>query len=125
MVEIRNLVGGIQGEHFIVVADVGSFGVLCMSRHKKGEHPLVLTLRQEKDFERVISIFRTQNFTSDVLSAHYAISKSIELLKTSSGEGPFINRGLFSNYFLTERLEKALADRKRNVWKESASFFSV
>lgn len=123
-VEIRNLITGIQAEHYIVIAELDGFDVLCMSRHKRGEQPLVLTLRQDKDYDAVITVFRGQNFTSDVLSAHYAINKSIDLLKSGSGEGPFINRGLFSNYFLKERLEKALSDRKRDVWKEAATFFS-
>ena len=122
--DIRSFVGGIRAEHYIVLAELDGFDVLCMSRHKKGEQPLVLTLRQEKDYDAVITVFRAQNFTSDVLSAHYAINKSIDLLRSGSGEGPFINRGLFSNYFLKERLDKALIDRKRDVLKEANSFFS-
>lgn len=123
-VEIRDLITGIRAEHYVVIAELDGFDVLCMSRHRKGEQPLVLTLRQDKDYDAVITVFRGQNFTSDVLSAHYAINKSIDLLKSGSGEGPFINRGLFSNYFLKERLEKALSERKRDVWKEASAFFS-
>lgn len=124
IVEIRNFIGGIPAEHYIVLAELDDFAILCMSRHKRGEQPLILALKQDKDYERVANVFRTQNFTSDVLSAHYAIDKSMDLLK-SGGEGPFINRGLFSNYFLRERLEKALSERKRDVWREASTFFAA
>jgi hypothetical protein len=43
----------------------------------------------------------------------------MELLK-SGAEKHFINRGLFSSYFLRERLDNALRQRKRDVGKESS-----
>ena len=121
--DMRNLITGIK-KHYIILAELEDFDLLCISRHTKGEQPLLITLRQDKDYDRIINVFRRFKFTSDILSAHYAINKSIELLKSGSGEGPFVNRGLFSNHFLRERLEKGLSARKRDVWKEATSFFA-
>jgi type I restriction-modification system DNA methylase subunit len=81
-------------------------------------------LTSPEDYHRVVGVFQSQNFTSDVLSAHFAISQAIELLKSDSGDGLFINRGLFSNYFIRERLKGALAERKRSVSKEASAFLA-
>lgn len=121
--DIKTFVSGIPTESFLVIAELDDFNVLCLSRHKKGEPAYVVPLRREEDYETVISVFRKKNFTSDELSAAVAIDSAMTDLK-SGAERDFINRGLFSNYFLRERLEKALAERKRDVKKESASFFS-
>lgn len=124
VVDIRNFIGGIKVEHFIVIAELENLTVLCLNRNKKGEQPLVLVLKSPEDFDRVIGVFQSQNFTSDVLSAHYAINQAIELLKSDSGDGLFINRGLFSNYFIRERLKGTLTERKRNISKEAATFLT-
>lgn len=121
--DIKAFINGIQSDNYVILAELDDFNVLCMSRHKKGEPPYVVPLRGEEDYDRVVSVFRKQNFTSDELSAHVAIDASIELLK-SGAERDFVNRGLFSNYYLRERMEKELGQRKRDVKKESASFFS-
>lgn len=121
--DIKSFISGIQSDNFVIVVELDEFNVLCLSRHKKGEPPYVLPLRREEDYDKVVSVLRKHDFTSDELTAHVAIDTSIELLK-SGAERDFVNRGLFSSYFLRERLEKALSERKREVWKESKSFFS-
>ncbi|MCI0526700.1 MAG: hypothetical protein L0Y56_04510, partial [Nitrospira sp.] len=121
--DIKGVISGIQRDTFIVVLELDDFNVLCLSRHKKGEPPYFLPLRKEEDYDRVLSVLRKHNFTSDELSAHVAIDNSIELLK-SGAERDFVNRGLFSNYFLRERLERALSERKRELAKEASSLFS-
>ncbi|WP_075054215.1 Eco57I restriction-modification methylase domain-containing protein [Nitrososphaera viennensis] len=125
VVDIRSFVGGIQADTYVIIAELDSAVVLCIKRvnKQKGEQPLILPLRTEEDFDRVVNVLRKNNFTSDQLSAHMSISTVVDELK-SGAERYFINRGLFSNYFLRERLDKTLSDRKRNIQSESAGFLS-
>lgn len=125
VVDIRGFVGGIQADTYVIIAELDSSVVLCIKRvnKQKGEQPLILPLRTEEDFDRVVNVLRKNNFTSDQLSAHMSISTVVDELK-SGAERYFVNRGLFSNYFLRERLDKTLSDRKRNIQSESAGFLS-
>jgi hypothetical protein len=121
--EIRNFISGIRTDNYIVIAELSDVTLLCMSRAKKGEAPYILPIRTTDEYERILNVLKKHNFRTDELSAHVAIYSCIELLK-SGAEKHFINRGLFSSYFLRERLDKALSLRKRNVEKESVMFFS-
>ncbi|MEO9294649.1 MAG: hypothetical protein ABI347_03515 [Nitrososphaera sp.] len=125
MAEIRSFIGGINKDHYVVLAELGDgTTVLCMRRNKKGEPPLVKPLRSMEDYDTVVSVFQSQNFTSDILSAIFAIGQSIERLTSDSASTLYVNRGLFSNYFLKERLKSTLSERKRSIGKEVDSFLT-
>ena len=117
--EIRNFVTGIRSDNYIILAELRDATLLCMSRSKKGEPPLILPLHSADEYERVVNVLSRHNFSSDELSAHVAIDACMDLLK-SGAERYFINRGLFSSYFIRKRLDNALKQRKRDVTKESS-----
>ena len=121
--DIRNFVAGIRTDNYIVLAELSDITLFCISRAKKGELPLILPLRSTDDYERVINVLRRHNFSTDELSAHVVIDSCLDLLKSGTDKY-FVNRGLFSSYFLRERLDNALKQRKREVGKESSSFAS-
>jgi hypothetical protein len=119
---IKSLVSGIGKENFALVAVLRDYVVLALRRFKKEDKsPLVIAVRKEEDLERVTNAVRKFNFSSDVLTAHASLSSVVGLLKVGA-ERHFINRGLFSTYFLKERLSKCLSKRGRSVPKESSDF---
>jgi hypothetical protein len=122
---VRSLASGIRAENFVLLADLAAQALLVLRRSKKGENtPLFVPLRRGEDFERVVNVVRKFNFGADELSAHAALSNIIDLLSEGAAERFFVNRGLFSNYFLRERLSSCLAERERSPSKESARFLS-
>lgn len=118
--QIRSLALGIGKENFVVLAVLDGQAVLVLRRSKKGDDaPLLVVLRKEEDFERVVSAVRRFNFVSDELTAHSSLYSLVDLLRTGA-ERHFTNRGLFSTYFLKERLSECLSKRGRVLSKESA-----
>lgn len=116
--QVRSLASGIGRENFALLAITDSQVVLVLRRSKKDDNaPLPFPLRKEEDFERVIGAIRRFNFTSDVLTAHSSLSSVVDLLKVGA-ERHFTNRGLFSSYFLKERLPECLSKRGRVPSKE-------
>lgn len=122
--QVRSLALGIGKENFVVLAVLDSQAVLVLRRSKKGDDaPLLVVLRKEEDFERVVSVVRRFNFVSDELTAHSSLYSLVDLLRTGA-ERHFTNRGLFSTYFLKERLSECLSKRGRVLSKESAGLLS-
>jgi hypothetical protein len=105
--QVRSLALGIGKENFVVLAVLDSQVVLVLRRSKKDDDaPLFVVLRKEEDFERVISAVRRFNFVSDELTAHSSLFSLVDLLRAGA-ERHFTNRGLFSTYFLKERLPES------------------
>jgi hypothetical protein len=121
--DLKEFASSLKSNNFIIIFEMGKTILLCLNRAKKGEYPLFLSLSKFEDYERVCNVFRKQNFLTDELSAHMAIDSSIELLKFGA-ETHFLNRGLFSNYYLKERMENALHQRKREIKKEKIKLLS-
>jgi Alw26I/Eco31I/Esp3I family type II restriction m6 adenine DNA methyltransferase len=118
--QIRALASGISKENFGLVAVCGDEVFLALRRSKKDDNgPLLIPLRKEDDFEKVIGAVNKFNFVSDVLTAHSSLSSLVDLLKAGA-ERHFVNRGLFSNYFLKERLSDCLSKRGRSPSKEGS-----
>lgn len=121
--QVYSFASGINKEAFILVADLGEKVAIVMRRPgKEGDPYLRLLLQKEEDFERAGGVLRKLNFLSDPLTAHANLSQAIELLRAGA-ERYFVNLGLFSNYFLRERMIPHLSERGRHVDKESATFF--
>jgi hypothetical protein len=117
--QIRSLALGISKENFALLAVCDNQVILVLRRSKKEDNmPLLVPLRKEEDFERVIGVIRKLNFVSDVLTAHASLHSAVDLLKAGA-ERHFINRGLFSSYFLKERLSSCLSERGRSQPKEA------
>jgi len=122
--EIRSLAAGIPAENYMLLADAGAYALLVLRRHKKDDNsPLLIPMRKDEEFERVMAVMRRLNFRSDQLVAHANLMSAVELLRAGA-EGPFINRGLFSTYFLKERLLGRLSERGRNPAKEPVALFT-
>jgi len=123
--QIRSLAFGIRAENYVLLADLGAQSLLVLRRSKKGENaPLFIPLRKEEDFERIVNVVRKFNFVSDELSAHSSVNDVVDLLSVGAAERYFINRGLFSNYFLKERLSGCLSERGRKPSRESVDLLS-
>jgi len=122
--QVRSLALGIGKENFVVLAVLDSQVVLVLRRSKKDDDaPLFVVLRKEEDFERVIGAVRRFNFVSDELTAHSSLFSLVDLL-WAGAERHFTNRGLFSTYFLKERLSECLSKRGRVVSKECEGLLS-
>jgi hypothetical protein len=122
--QIRSLALGIGRENFILLAVLSNQVVLVLRRAKRDDDaPFLVILRKEEDFERVASVVRRLDFVSDELTAHSSLFSLVDLLRTGA-EKHFTNRGLFSTYFLKERLSESLSKRGRNVVKECVALLS-
>jgi len=122
--QIRSLALGIRSENYVLLAELESQAVLVLRRSKKDDTvPLLVPLRKEEDYERVVNVVRKLNFVSDELTAHSSIDSAIDLLRVGA-ERYFVNRGLFANYFLRERLSGCLSERGRSPPKEAGGLLS-
>ncbi len=122
--EIRSLASGIKSENYILVAELGSHALLVLRRSKKeDDQPLPVSVKTEEDYERVAGVIRKLNVASDELSAHSSLNTAVELLRIGA-ERWYMNRGLFANHYLRNRLFKSLSERGRNPQHESESFLS-
>lgn len=122
--QVYSFASGINKEAFILIADLDEKVVLIMRRPgKEGDPYLRLVLQKEEDFERATGVLRKLDLVSDSLTAHANLSDAVELLRVGA-ERHFVNRGLFSNYFLRERMIPHLAERGRRVERESTTFFT-
>jgi hypothetical protein len=78
-------------------------------------------ISSQEDLEQVGGVIRKIDL-SDVLMAHTTLMDAVGKLRIGA-ERYFVNLGLFSNYFLTERLVPHLNSRGRKIDKETSSFF--
>lgn len=122
--EIKKVASGISTENFMLLADLGEASLLVIKTFGKGkgEKPLFKFLRKNNDYEEAANALRKYDFKSDDLIAHASLQAAKELLEKSAG-AVFINKGLFSNYFLKERLVKSMSERGRNLSKESQGLY--
>ena len=122
--QVRSLAFGVGKENFVILAVLDSQVVLVLRRSKKDDTaPFLVVLRKGEDFERVISAVRRFNFVSDELTAHSSLYSLVDLLRAGA-ERHFTNRGLFSTYFLKERLSEHLSKRGRVLAKEAGGLLS-
>jgi hypothetical protein len=122
--QVRSLALGISKENFVLVAELDRQVVLVLRRSKKDDNvPLLIPLRKGEDFERVIGSVRKFNFVSDELTAHASLFSVVDLLRAGA-ERYFTNRGLFSNYFLKERMNEQLSKRSRSPTREAVDLLA-
>ena len=122
--EIKKLSLGISAENFILLADLGDASLLVVKTFGKGkgEKPLFKSLRKPEDYEETANVLQKFDLKSDDLMAHAFLQAAKELLERSEGS-VFINKGLFSNYFLKVRLAKSMSERGRSISKEALGLF--
>jgi hypothetical protein len=82
--EIRSFINGIQAENYILVANLENHDLVVIRRSKNGENqPLIIPLRKEEDYDRVISVLQRLNFTSDELTTHSSINSVVDEIAES------------------------------------------
>ncbi|MCL4518111.1 MAG: hypothetical protein M1587_02820, partial [Thaumarchaeota archaeon] len=128
--EARSLAGGIALENFVLLIELANGSCFFVIRRAKklndpnGNPPvLILPVRSVDDVDRIIVSARKFRFLSDELTAHASVSSLYDQLK-SGAERYFTNRGLFSAYYLRERLFRTIQEHGRNVSKEAEALFS-
>jgi hypothetical protein len=105
----------------VLLFDIGNQVLLAINRGKKGENgPFIFSLRRDEELERAVTAIRSLDFTGNILKAHMSVGALVEVLR-SGAEEYFVNRGLFSNYYLKDRMTKALSDRGRNIEREGSA----
>ena len=123
--EIRTFVSGIKSDNFLLLVEQGSRNVFFAKRAKKGDNSAAFfVIRNGDECERVCNVIRRLDFHSDELTAHSSISRAIDSLREGA-DRYFINRGLFSSYYLRERFLKKLAERGRAPQKEASQLYSL
>ena len=122
--DLKKLSLGISAENFMLLADLGDACLLVIKTFGKGkgEKPLFKPLRKPEDYEETANVLQKFDLKSDDLMAHAFLQAAKELLERSAGT-IFINKGLFSNYFLKERLAKSMSERGRSLSKEALGLF--
>lgn len=116
-------VSGIKKESFIFVAELDGLTLLVMKKPGNDRNGTVrVAMRKEADFEKVRNAIKQIDLNSDILTAHSTLSHAVDLLKRDTGQH-FVNLGLFSNYYLRNRMKPYLSSRGRNVEKEASAFF--
>lgn len=128
--EVRSIASGISVENFILLVEAEpQVCFFAIRRAKKlndvsGNPPvIIISIRNDSDLERVAGAVRKFSFTSDELTAHFSLGSLYEELKSARGRY-FTDRGLFSEWYLKERLFKTLQEHGRNVQKEAGTLFS-
>ena len=120
--QVYSFASGINKEAFILLANLGSKAAIVARRPGKEGDPYVRrSLSKDEDFDQVATVLRKIDL-SDSLMAHATLASAIDLLRAGA-ERHFVNLGLFSNYFLRERLVQHLTQRGRKLEGESSGFF--
>src|SRR5207249_74200 len=115
---------GIKNENYVILAEFGTHALLVLRRSKKqDDQPLFVSVKTDEDYERVAGVIKKLNFTSDELSAHSSLNSAVELVRVGA-ERYYVNRGLFANHYLIQRLFRSLSERGRSPQHESESFLS-
>jgi hypothetical protein len=123
--EIKKLVSGICVDNFMLTADLGDACLLVIKTYGKGkgEKALFRVLRKAAEFDEAANVLSRYDFKNDELTAHASLQAAKDLLQRSVGD-VFINKGLFNNYFLGQRLSKSLSERGRSLSKEASGLYS-
>lgn len=119
--QVYSFASGINKEAFILLANLGSKVAIVAKRPGKEGDPFVRrTLSKQEDFDQAAVVLRKIDL-SDSLMAHATLASAIDLLRAGA-ERHFVNLGVFSNYFLRERLHQHLSERGRKPDTEQAVF---
>ena len=120
---INSFVSGIKKECFVLVVKADKLALLVIRKPGNDKNGIArVALRKEADFENIRNVLHQIDLKSDILTAHSTLSHVVELLQRDTGRH-FVNLGLFSNYFLRNRMKQHLSSRGRNVEKEASAFF--
>lgn len=122
--EMRSFVSEIKLDIFMIIFDTGTLAYIFIKRGRKGEHVLPIAVRTDEDSERVERILKKFTFTGNMLVAHSNLSQAFDQLREGA-EKDFLNRGLFSNHFLKERLFDTISKRGRKPEKEAAKIYEA
>ena len=116
---IRPFINGIGTDHYVIVASLAGHDCLFIKNFQKGSKIKYHTfsLRRDSEYNKAIAVFRKHSITADILTAHAELANIVKDMTSSNAS--FTNRGLFSTYYLEERMFKEISRKKRNVQKEA------
>lgn len=116
---LRSFISGITTAHFIIVASVADHDCLFIKNFRRGDKIKYHTfpMRKSSEYNKAIAVLRKHVITTDTLTAHAGLANILKDMATSSES--FTNRGLFSTYYLENRLFGDIARTKRNLKKEA------
>ena len=116
---LRPFVGGIKTDHFVIVASLKDHDCMFIKNFRKGNNTKYHTfsLRKDSEYNRAIAVFRKYSITTDILTAHAGLANILNDMDASNES--FTNRGLFSTYYLENRMLKDIERTKRKIPKES------
>jgi len=122
---VRPFMDGIGVDHYVIVASMSDHDCLFIRNFQKDSKVKYHTfpLRKDSEYNKAIAIFRKHNLTADILTAHAGLADIVKDM-TSSSES-FTNRGLFSTYYLEERMFREIARKKRSIEKEAGPVLDV
>ena len=122
---VRPFMDGIGVDHYVIVASLRDHDCLFVRNFQKGSKIKYHTfpLRKDTDYEKARAIFRKHNITVDTLMAHAGLANIVKDMESSSAS--FTNRGLFSTYYLEERMFKEIVRKKRNLGREAGPILDV
>ena len=117
---LRAFIGGIKAEHFVITASLKDHDCLFIKNFHRGDKKKYHTfsLRKDSEYSKAIAVFRKHTITADILTAHAGLADILKDMDTSSES--FTNRGLFSTYYLENRMLKDLEQvKRRKITKEA------
>ena len=123
--KIRPFMDGIKTNHYVIITSLADHDCLFVKNFQKGSKTKYHTfpLRKESEYNKAITIFRKHSITTDLLTAHAGLANIVKDMTSSNAS--FTNRGLFSTYYLEERMFKEITRKKRNLEKEANPVLDV
>ena len=122
---LRPFIGKISADHYVIMASLTDHDCLFIRNFQKNSKAKYHTFsfRKDSDYEKAKAMFRKYNITSDILTAHAGLASIVRDMVSSSAS--FTNRGLFSTYYLEERMLKDMLHQKRNLEREAGPVLEV
>ena len=120
LTQVYSFASTVNKEAFILICNLGERVALVTKKPGKDNPFARRVLLHHDDFEKTAGVLRKIDL-SNSLMAHASLSSAVSLLREGA-ERDFVNLGVFSNYFLRERMVKHLSQRGRSVANESTEF---
>ena len=122
---LRPFIDKISVDHYVIMVSLTDHDCLFIRNFQKGSKTKYHTfpLHKDSDYTKAEAMFRKYNITSDTLTAHAALASIVRDMASSSAS--FTNRGMFSTYYLEERMFKDMHRSKRGLEKEADRVLEV
>ena len=122
---IRNFMSGVKKSYYVMIITLKHQNILFVRVTKQGSKnkPHAFILSDMNEYNKIKSIFRNCNIADDYLTTTASLHYIIENLAHSTTY--YVNRGIFSDHYLNERMIPSLQKRNRNLKNESKQLFQT